>query len=113
MRVLVVEDEPAVRHVLDILLTRRGHHVLTAPCAHEAFALLLDFPQVPHLALIDLALPRMGGFAFGEMLRRDFPDVRLVFMTGWAEHHDIVQAQRVGELLMKPIKGDELKRLGL
>ena len=81
MRLLVVEDEAAVRHVIDRVLTGHGHHVVAAPSAIEATALLLDFPEPPDVALLDLVLPGMSGLDYAERLAWQFPMIRLVFMT--------------------------------
>jgi CheY-like chemotaxis protein len=102
MRVLVVENEPAVRHVIDIALTRAGHHVVAAPSVFDAMALLLDFAHTPDVALLDLIMPGMGGLAYAEMLRRQHPAIRLVFMTGWQEHPDVDAAAQIGTILFKP-----------
>jgi two-component system cell cycle sensor histidine kinase/response regulator CckA len=100
--VLVVENEPAVRHVIDIALTRAGHDVLAAGSVFEAIALLLDFPAPPDVALLDLVMPGMGGLAYAEQLRRHFPRIRLVFITGWLDHPDVDHAAQMGLMLFKP-----------
>jgi DNA-binding response OmpR family regulator len=102
MRLLVVEDEAAVRHVVDRLLTAHGHHVVVAPTVIEAMALLLDFPEAPDVGLLDLVLPGMGGVAYAKHLVRQFPMIRLVFMTGWFEGPQMAEAEALGTLLLKP-----------
>ena len=102
MRFLVVEDDAAVRHVIDRGLTGHGHHVVAAPSVVEAMTLILDFPDPPDVALLDLLLPGMGGLEYAELLVRQFPMVRLVFMTGWYEGPQIAEAEARGALLMKP-----------
>jgi DNA-binding response OmpR family regulator len=102
MRILVVEDEPQIRHIVERVLTPRGHHVLSAPSVFDAMALLLDFPAPPDVALLDLGLPGMGGFAYAEQLQQAFPSIRLVFMTGLVDEAHLTQAEQKGALLMKP-----------
>ena len=108
MRVLVVEDEPAVRHLIDRLLTGRGHHVLTAPTAAEATALLYDFPGALDVALLDLILPGMSGLTYAEQLERMFPGVRVVIMTGWMDGAQLGAAEARGPLLWKPFSRESL-----
>jgi two-component system cell cycle sensor histidine kinase/response regulator CckA len=108
MRVLVVEDEPAVRHVIDRVLTQQGHRVLTAPSAFEAMALLLDFPDPPDLAVLDLIMPGMGGLAYADWLQHAFPTIRLMFITGWLDRPEAAQAQKRGTLLAKPFSPQKL-----
>lgn len=102
LRILIVEDDPVVRHFVDAVLTRRGHNVLVAPSAFEAEALLLDFPDPPDVALLDVMLPGMTGPAYGDRLVRRFPAIRLVFMTGWPDRPEWAQAETRGVLLVKP-----------
>lgn len=102
MRVLVVDDEPPIRHLVDRLLTRRGHDVLTAPSVFEAMALLLDFPAPLDLALLDVRLPGMAGLAYADQLERAHPAIRLVFMTGSVDEAELVAAETRGSLILKP-----------
>jgi two-component system, cell cycle sensor histidine kinase and response regulator CckA len=102
VKVLVVEDDPAIRHVIDVALSRRGHSVLTSATADEAAALLLDFPDRPDLAILDVMLPGITGVAYGEDLARQFPGIRIVFMTGWLDRPERHLAEQRGYLLPKP-----------
>jgi DNA-binding response OmpR family regulator len=102
VRILVVEDDPVVRHFVDAVLTRRGHNVLVASSAFEAAALLLDFPDPPDVALLDVMLPGMTGLVYSDHLVRQFPAIRLVFMTGLPDRPERVLAEARGVLLAKP-----------
>jgi CheY-like chemotaxis protein len=108
VRVLVVEDEPAVRHLIDRILTRRGHSVVTAPSAHDADAILLDFPAPIAVALLDLVLPGIGGREYADRLARRFPAIRVIFMTGWFDNPELRAAEASGPLLLKPFSTDAL-----
>ena len=108
LRVLVVEDEPAVRHLIDRLLTRRGHHVLAASSAVNAAAMLLDYGVAIDAALVDVALPGIGGLEFAADLQRDFPFARIVMMTGWLDNDQLGVAQTRGPVLLKPFRPEAL-----
>ncbi len=109
MRVLVVEDEPSIRLLIDRVLTPRGHHVLTASSAGEAMALLLDFPTAPDVAVLDLVLPGMGGLTYSERLRDQFPGIRLIFMAGWTDGAPVEAALAHGPVVRKPFTPGELR----
>ena len=105
LEILVVEDDPSVRGLLERLLIFAGHRVQCATNAREASAFILfDIPQVPDLALLDIVLPGMSGVEYAIELRRLFPAIRILFMTGWEdddrEHH--ADARRLGPILYKP-----------
>lgn len=105
MRVLVIEGEPAVRHLADRVLTARGHFVLRAPSMFEAVALTLDFPEPIDLALLDVLTPGMGGLAYAEYLKRQFPALRVVFMVA---RDDRAKVPPTATLLFKPFTREAL-----
>ena len=85
-RVLVVEDEPAVRSVVRRVLASAGYTVLEAPNGAEA--LDIWHRQVAtgapvDLVLTDAVMPQVGGHALAERLRAEQPDVRVVLMSGY------------------------------
>jgi two-component system cell cycle sensor histidine kinase/response regulator CckA len=108
MRILVVEDDPAVRPFLDVLLTIKGFNTLTAANAAEADALLLDFPAPPQLAVLDIVLPGVGGLAYADTLLVRYPGIRVIFITGWEERVPADEAHKRGQLLYKPFAPQDL-----
>ncbi|MEP6990801.1 MAG: PAS domain S-box protein [bacterium] len=81
-RMLVVDDEPAMRAAVSGFLQSLGHHVAVAPNTHEARALLAASEY--DVVLLDLRMPEPGGEAFYRELRQhdDVHAGRVVFMTG-------------------------------
>jgi len=109
LKVLVVEDDPAVRHLIDIVLTSRGHLVLASESAALANSMLLDFPAAPSVGVLDLILTNdMDGLTYGGDLRERFPAIRLVYMTGWLDRPERAVAETRGLLLAKPFALDDL-----
>jgi two-component system cell cycle sensor histidine kinase/response regulator CckA len=106
--VLVIEDDPAVRHLIDRVLTRCGHHVLTAPSPVQAAALLLDFSEPLDVGLLDLITPGMDCLAYGRQLQHQFPGIRIMFMTGWLDRPEVADLVEQGLLLPKPFTPEEL-----
>jgi len=81
-RVLVVDDEPAIRHALGRLFRREGWDVVTAGTAGEALAALETAPA--DAVLLDFHLPGMSGAELGAELVVRWPALagRLVFVSG-------------------------------
>jgi DNA-binding response OmpR family regulator len=75
--VLVVEDDPGVREFVVSVLVRQGYRVVAAASGEEA-AELLDGERA-QLAVLDVGLPGMDGFAVAEQLA---PDVPVIIVTG-------------------------------
>jgi CheY-like chemotaxis protein len=87
-QVLIVEDDAAVRETLALLLKASGYEVSTATNGVEALALLKMRP--PAVLLSDLHMPEMSGFELFSEVRRQFPKVSLVAMSGmYASTHAI------------------------
>jgi CheY-like chemotaxis protein len=82
VRILLVEDEGAVRAALTRTLERRGFEVTPAPTAGEALSAIerASFD----LVLTDLVMPGMSGRALIRRLRESHPELRIVAMSGYA-----------------------------
>jgi CheY-like chemotaxis protein len=79
-QILVVDNEASVRESLAMLLTAAGYDVAAA---EDGFDALLHLKRVlPDLIVSDLNMPRMSGFEFLSVLRRRFPEVPVIAMSG-------------------------------
>jgi CheY-like chemotaxis protein len=78
--ILVVEDDESVRSSLVMLLEYSGYRVTTA--VHGFDALLQLKRRVPAIVLSDLNMPQMSGFEFLSVVRRRFPQISVIAMSG-------------------------------
>ena len=79
-RILVVDDEPLVRETSALILTDQGHEVRTAGDGFEA---LIELRQaLPDLIISDLSMPNMSGFEFLSVIRRRFPHIPVIAISG-------------------------------
>lgn len=108
MRVLVVEDDPLVRHACAEIARELGYTVETADSVSSA-RLALKRSAVDVL-LLDLKLPGGGGFAVLEEVREAHPRTAAVVMTAFASVNSAVEAMRTGagDYLAKPFSLEEL-----
>jgi two-component system, cell cycle sensor histidine kinase and response regulator CckA len=83
-RLLIVEDEPMVRAVAERALARQGYTVETACDGEEALALFAQGKSYD-LVVSDVVMPNMDGPAMARELRKQRPDMRILFMSGYAE----------------------------
>ncbi len=79
-RILLVEDDAYLRMVLSAVLAEAGYSVCTAADGLSALA-EIDKHR-PDVILSDLNMPRMSGFELLPIVRRNFPTIRLVAMSG-------------------------------
>ena len=110
--ILLVEDEPAVRDVAGRSLTAAGFIVLTASCAGEALSICENHGAPIDLLLTDVVMPAMSGRALWETVRRDRPDMPVLYMSGHcgtaiAQHGVLAEGTH---LIEKPFNGAALVR---
>jgi two-component system cell cycle sensor histidine kinase/response regulator CckA len=82
--VLLVEDEPMVRSVAERALTRHGYKVITADNGEEALD-ILDKGEPIDLLISDVVMPGMDGPTVVREARKSRPDLKILFMSGYAE----------------------------
>lgn len=107
--VLVVEDDPSVRGLLQTLLSAEGYDVATA--ADGLAGLLKASDRRPALILLDLMMPDMGGLRVLEELRDDqaTAGIPVVVVTGKAEAVPALRTQLGDDaVFLKPFAVDEL-----
>jgi len=109
-KILIVEDEQAIREMTAFHLSRAGYEVLEAQDCGEARALLAD--NRPDLALIDWMLPDMSGLELTRTLKRDkeFEDLAIIMLTARADERDKVSGLEGGadDYITKPFSPREL-----
>src|SRR5258706_7743904 len=109
-RVLVIDDEPIIREVLQDILAREGYLTTLVRDAETGFQALDQ--QEYDLIILDLMLPGLGGFeALKEIKRRD-PDGVVVMITAYGSVESAVQGMRMGahDYLIKPFKNEDVLR---
>jgi DNA-binding response OmpR family regulator len=109
-RILVVDDEPALRRTLERALTAKNYDVVAVGDPHSAYELLgqSDFDAV----LLDLRLPQMPGDTLFLAIVRRWPQLmgRIILMSGdpWPEQRDWPRELATCPLLAKPFSLEKL-----
>ncbi len=79
-RLLIVDDEPSIRESLSCVLTEIGYSVRSA---EDGFSALIEIRvEIPDMIISDLNMPRMSGFEFISVVRRRFPAIPVIAMSG-------------------------------
>ncbi len=107
-RILVVDDDRAVRSVLKVNLGKSGMHVVAVEDPHQALAALHEAPY--DLVLTDVKMPGATGLELLVKVRAAWPDMPVVVMTGYGSVADAVAAMKGGasDYIIKPVAKDEL-----
>jgi CheY-like chemotaxis protein len=90
-RILIAEDEEALRALCARALTTAGHEVNSAGDGGEALDLLAREQGRFDLLLTDIRMPIMDGIALALAAARDFPELTILLMTGFADQRERAQ----------------------
>lgn len=109
--ILIVEDIPYIREMLETALRLKGYTVRTASDGEEALQLLTD--DLPCLILTDILMPKLDGFAFAHKVRANpkTQNIPLIFVSAtYIEDEDKNFAKSLGavKFLEKPVETEEL-----
>lgn len=111
-RVLVVDDEPSIRKLVNLSLTKAGYEVVEAQDGEQAIKVLNsdDNPLMVDTILCDIRMPKVNGIEAIAYFRAQYPTVPIVVMTGYPDVDLAVSLMRQGVLdyLVKPVSKDEL-----
>ena len=107
-RILVVDDEPAVREVTALTLRKRGYPTETADGSDPALELLSRTPFA--LALVDVRMPGKDGLWLLAQTQESYPDLSVIMVTAVADVATAVDCLRQGatDYLLKPVSADVL-----
>lgn len=108
LRVLVVDDEPNMRRVLEIMLSRRGYRTGAATDGQDAFEQLRETSY--DLVISDLRMPGMNGIELLRALRAAGNEVPLIMITAQGTIESAVEAMRLGacDYLLRPFDVETL-----
>lgn len=84
-RILLVEDEDAVRTFSTRALTNKGYEVLTADCGEAGLAVFKEQKTPIDLLITDVMMPGMDGPTLAKQIRTDVPSLKIVFISGYTE----------------------------
>lgn len=103
-RILLVDDEAIVRNILRAYLRSGGHTLVEAADGEDALAIHRREPA--DLIITDNHMPRMGGMELAQIVRRDWPDTKIIAISGLGIDAEL--RQHVDGALAKPFSRDVL-----
>jgi signal transduction histidine kinase len=110
-RILLVEDEAAIRRLCERILRREGHDVLVARDGVAARELFDRVDGHIDLLVTDVIMPRLGGVELAKTLSALEPGIRVLFITGYAGAKDDERSlESLGAVLPKPFASAALRK---
>jgi twitching motility two-component system response regulator PilH len=109
-RILIVDDSPTERHVLNDMLTKAGFEVVTCDNGQDAVAKAKQ--MMPDLILMDVVMPGLNGFQATRAISRDADtrNIPIVLCTSKSQETDKIWGMRQGarDYVVKPVHREEL-----
>lgn len=110
MKIMVVDDEPFIREMMEEFLSLQGHDAFSASSGEEAISQLAD--KDPDMVLLDIWLPGINGLETLARIKEVNPKVRIVMLSAFGDEDTVNEALEMGAsfYLQKPI---EFKKLNM
>ena len=107
-RILIVEDEATLRHIIKDAIEEAGYDVITASDGAEGLQLFRQ--EQPHLVIADIMLPKMDGYEMVRAMRKEQSTTQYLFLSALSDSEDVVEGFLAGgnDYLRKPFAIREL-----
>lgn len=108
--ILLVEDEPGILEMTRTMIEQKGYTVLSAASPAAAVQMGRDCTDRIHLLITDVIMPEMNGRDLAEQMRSLFPDIRVLFMSGYTANVIVHQGMldKGVDFLQKPFSTNDL-----
>lgn len=109
-RVLVCEDEDAIREFIKINLERSGYYVVDVASGEEALKEINELEKVFEIAILDIMLPGIDGFEVCKQIRKNNDNMGIIMLTAKTQEMDKVRGLMIGadDYISKPFSPSEL-----
>ena len=106
--ILIVDDEESICQSLAGILRDEGYETISAGSGEEALKLIEE--EMPNLVLLDIWLPGMDGIDTLKIIRSEYPQIRVIMMSGHGTIETAVKATKLGayDFIEKPISLDKI-----
>jgi CheY-like chemotaxis protein len=81
--ILLVEDEPTILKMTEVILGRLGYRVLPAVSTTEAIRIAREYTEMIHLLITDVVMPEMNGLDLAKEIRSIYSEIKWLFMSGY------------------------------
>jgi len=107
-KILVVDDEKVVCTGCEKILSEAGYQVKTTLSAKKALDILKEEPF--EIVITDLKMPEMSGMELIKIIKKEYPDITVIVITGYSTVETAVEAMKLGafDYLPKPFTSDQV-----
>jgi PAS domain S-box-containing protein len=105
-KILIVDDEPALREITQEMLTMAGYDVLIADSGETALKLLAN--ETVDLLLSDIIMPQTNGYELARIVNKEYPTVKILLASGYNGEQSLQEEPLDSPILRKPFRSTEL-----
>jgi DNA-binding NtrC family response regulator len=111
LKILIIDDEEPILSNLCYFLNEKGYDVTSASNGSEGLYLIKNDRQGFDLIITDIVMPQMSGTSLISMVKKKFPDIPVIAITGWGEYPEAFATESQAEkVLSKPFELSELNK---
>ncbi|MBW2054942.1 MAG: response regulator [Deltaproteobacteria bacterium] len=108
-RLLIIDDNKEILTALTDFLSKKKYDVVSASDGLDGLKLLEKEQQGFDLVITDLVMPNISGVGLISIIKKKFPDLPVVAITGWGEHPEALATEaKANRVLEKPFDLSEL-----
>jgi len=110
-KLLIIDDNKEILDALYDFLSKKKYDIVTASNGLEGLKLIGNVNQRFDLVITDLIMPDISGVALISIIKKKFPDTRVIAITGWGEHPEALATEAEADhVLEKPFELSELEK---
>ena len=111
-KLLIIDDDEEILSTLKYFLNTKRYEVFSASDGLEGLKLLETDEQGFDLVITDLVMPNISGVGLTAIIKKKFPDLPVIAISGWGEHPELLATEaQADQVLEKPFELSELDRL--
>ncbi len=111
-KLLIIDDDEEILSTLKYFLSSKRYEVFSASDGLEGLKLLETEEQDFDLVITDLVMPNISGVGLIAIIKKKFPGLPVIAITGWGEHPEVLATEaQVDQVLEKPFEFSKLDRL--
>ena len=110
-RILIIEDTEEVLSALCKFFRQKNYDVISASNGLDALKMIENEKNALDIIITDLVLPNISGVAVISIVKKKYPKIPVIAITGWGEHPEALAKEASADLVMeKPFKLPELEK---
>jgi DNA-binding NtrC family response regulator len=111
IKVLIIDDEPGVLASLSEYFKRKGYEVFPFSNGLDALKMIEALDGKLDLIITDLVMPNISGVALISIVKKKYPRLPIIAITGWGKHPEALAKEAKGDLIIeKPFSFSKLEK---